>query len=379
VALLAGTGLFVRSLQRIGAQHLGLDLNNVLVAGFDHWRARMTPAEVRQTYVEMRRRALALPGVESASLSVGVPFQGQYGLPMIVNGSDSIPGLPRGTAPFVYAVTPDFFRTMGTRIVLGRGLTESDNAAGQPVAVISEQMGRQIWPGESPLGKCFKIQLRRQMPDCISVVGVAEDSKRTGLVEEKAALQYYMSLEQAPSELFETSLLVRVSSPDAVRGTLRKTLQASRPDLPYMDLQTLEDLVAPELRPWRLGARTFGLLGVLALLVAAVGIYSVTQFTVSERRHEVGVRLALGARGLEIVSLVVRQALAVSLAACAAGALIVLLGGRAVQGFLFQTSARDPGVLAVVMGVLLASTTVAACVPAVRASRLDPADVLRAQ
>jgi len=170
-----------------------------------------------------------------------------------------------------------------------------------------------------------------------------------------------------------------VSSPDAVRGTLRKTLQASRPDLPYVDLQTLEDLVAPELRPWRLGARTFGLLGVLALLVAAVGIYSVTQFTVSERRHEVGVRLALGARGLEIVSLVVRQALAVSLAACAAGALIVLLGGRAVQGFLFQTSARDPGVLAVVMGVLLASTTVAACVPAVRASRLDPADVLRAQ
>jgi predicted permease len=379
VALLAGTGLFVRSLQRIGAQHLGMDMTRVLVAGFDGWRGQMTPAEVFETYVEMRRRAMTMPGVESASLSVGVPFRGQYAYPIVANGTDSIPGLPRGTVPFIYAVTPDFFRTMGTRIVLGRGLAETDNASAQPVAVVNEQMAKRLWPGESPLGKCFKIKILRPTPDCISVVGVAEDSRTQGLVEEEPAVQYYMTLDQSPLQASQSSLLVRASSPEAVRSNLQRVVQAARPDLPYVEVERLEDLVVRELRPWRLGERMFGLLGALALIVVAVGVYSVTQFSVSQRRQEVGIRVALGARGSEIVSLVVRQALTASLAACLAGSLFVLLGGGLVAGLLFQTSPRDPGVLSTVVAVLLASTTVAACVPAIRASRVDPAEVLRSQ
>jgi predicted permease len=378
VALLAGTGLFVRSLQRVGAQHLGLDMERVLVAGFDDWRSQMTKEEVVDTYRDMRRRAASMPGIESASLSVGVPFEGQYSYPVAVNGSDSIPGLPRGMAPFIYAVTPDFFRTMGTRIVLGRGLAETDNAIAQPVAVISEQMARQVWPGVSPLGKCFKIQIIQPTPDCISVVGVAEDSRSRGLIEERPALQYYMTLDQWPSQRFQASLVVRATSPSDAKSALRKVLQATRPNLPYVQVRSLDELVVGELRPWRLGARAFGLLAVLALLVAGVGMFTMTQFAVSERRHEVSVRVALGARGVEIVSLVVRQALAVSLAGCALGALLVVLGGHAVQGFLFQTSARDPEVLVVSMAALLGSAAAAACIPAISASRVDPAKVLRA-
>jgi len=379
VALLAGMGLFVRSLQRIGAQHLGLDMARVVVVGFDAWRGQMTPAEVVDAYVEMRRRAMGIPGVESASLSVGVPLRSQYNYPIVVNGSDSIPGLPRGTTPYIYAVTPEFFRTMGTRIVLGRGLAETDNATAQPVAVVSEYMAKRIWPGVSPLGKCFKIKILRPTPDCISVVGVAEDSRRLGLVEEEPAIQYYMTLDQSPLQHYQTSLLVRALSPEAMRSDLQKVAQATRPNLPYVEVQLLEDLVARELRPWRLGARMFGLLGALALVVAAVGAYSVTQFTVSQRRQEVSIRVALGARGSEIVSLVVRQALVVSLVSCLVGGLFVVLGGRFVATLLFQTSPRDASVLSIVMAVLLGSTIVAAWIPAVRASRVDPADVLRSQ
>jgi len=268
---------------------------------------------------------------------------------------------------------------MGTRIVLGRGLAETDNATAQPVAVVSEYMAKRIWPGVSPLGKCFKIKILRPTPDCISVVGVAEDSRRLGLVEEEPAIQYYMTLDQSPLQHYQTSLLVRALSPEAMRSDLQKVAQATRPNLPYVEVQLLEDLVARELRPWRLGARMFGLLGALALVVAAVGAYSVTQFTVSQRRQEVSIRVALGARGSEIVSLVVRQALVVSLVSCLVGGLFVVLGGRFVETLLFQTSPRDASVLSIVMAVLLGSTIVAAWIPAVRASRVDPAEVLRSQ
>lgn len=150
----------MRSLERIGEREIGLDLDRVVVADFEDRGTSYDDELVRRLYFEMRERARALPGVENASLTVGVPFEGQYALPLVVAGHDSIPGMQRGRAPFVYAVTPDFFWTMGTRIIAGRGLTEADDVEGAPaVAVVSASMARLVWPAASggPLGQSFKI------------------------------------------------------------------------------------------------------------------------------------------------------------------------------------------------------------------------------
>jgi predicted permease len=380
VALLAGTGFFVRSLQRIGQEHLGLDLDRVLVADFHHRRSGFSPALEREMFFAMRERALAIPGVESASLTVGVPFEGQYALPLRIPGHDSIPGFERGHAPFLYAVTPDVFRTMGTRIIAGRGLTEADDRADAPaVAVVSAQMARLIWPGGGAIGQCFKIELRSPTPDCTQVVGISEDTRREALLEVTPPALYWVPLSQAPRPLSERTLLVRTASPGRVRHSLGRALQALRPDMPHVSVRALEDVVAPELRPWRLGAAVFGLFGVLALVVAAVGTYSVMQFSLSQRLHELGVRIALGARRGHLVRMVTGESVRIGLFASAAGVALVLITGPLVGSLLYRTSPRDPVVLAGVTLVLMVSGVAAALVPAWRATKVDPVTTLKAE
>jgi predicted permease len=378
VALLAGTGLFVRSLQRIGALHLGLDLDRVLMVSFDGRHGGYTDEMVAGVAREMRERALAIPGVESASLTVSVPFHGQYALPLRLPGHDSLPGMERGSAPFIYAVTGDFFRTTGTRILSGRTWTGIDDR-GPAVAVVSAAMARRFWPTGDALGSCFRIEIRSPTADCIRVIGIAEDARRESLLESEPALQYYVPLAQAPRPLTEQMLLVRATRPAQVRVPLMRTLQGLRPDLPYVHVQTLEELVAPELRPWRLGATIFALFGVLALVVAAVGTYSVMQFSVSQRLHEMGVRIALGARGTHLVRMVAGEALRTGSIACVAGIVVALALGRFVGALLFRTSPRDPLVLGGAALLMLVAGVLATLVPAWRASRADPVAALKTE
>ena len=380
VALLAGTGLFIRSLQRIGAEHLGLDLHRVLVASFDGSRSGWSPEQVREVVRDMRDRARGVPGVESVSLTVGVPFEGQYGLPLRIPGHDSIPGMERGRAPFIYAVTPDFFRTMGTRIIAGRGLTDADDRAAAPsVAVVSAEMARLIWPRGDALGQCFRIDLRSTTADCTQVVGIAEDARRKALIEATPPVQYYVPLAQAPRPLSEQTLLVRAAEPRRVRAALVRTLQTLRVDMPYVHVRTLEEAVAPELRPWRLGASVFALFGALALIVAAIGTYSVMQFSVAQRLHEMGVRIALGARRVDLLRLVGSEALRIGVVSSAVGVALVIFAAPLVANLLFRTSPRDPVVLAIVVVILLGSGLVATLLPAWRATRADPAATLKAE
>jgi hypothetical protein len=177
VALLAGTGFFVRSLQRIMRQDLGLDLAHVIIADFPRHETGYSRETERSIYERMRAGARTVPGVEGASFTIGVPLEGQYALSLRLPGHDSIPGMPRGHAPFLYAVTPDFFGTMGTRLLAGRAFTESD-VAGPAVAVVNESMARTLWSGADPIGRCFKIELASPTPDCIQVRMLFQTSAR---------------------------------------------------------------------------------------------------------------------------------------------------------------------------------------------------------
>ena len=384
LALLAGTGLFVRSLERIGQRELGLDLDRVVVADFDDRGTGYDAELVRRLYFEMVDRARGLPGVESASLTVGVPLEGQYALPLELPGHDSLPGMEVGRAPFIYAVTPEFFRTMGTRIIAGRAFSVADDDANAPaVAVVSASMAALFWPTSTggPLGQCFRIVLRDETPECIRVVGVAEDARRESLLGsgDRESVQYYVPLAQAPAMLDELTLLVRARNPRTAMGTLAAMTRSMRADMPFVRVRTLEEAVAFELRPWRVGASVFGLFGALALIVAAVGTFSVIQFGVTQRRHELGVRIALGARGPQVVTMVIGDTLRLIATAGVAGLILVLGAGRFVQAHLFETSARDPAVLGIATVVLVMAAVAATIVPAVRATRVDPLTALKAE
>lgn len=377
IALLAGTGLFVRSLHRIGSQHLGLDLDRVLVADYQARRGSESSEAVHDVYRQMMARALATPGVESASLSVGVPFEGQYALPLAIPGHDSIPGMERWRSPFLYAVTPTFFRTMGTQILAGRGLTDMDDR-GAHVALVNATMAKMIWPAGDAIGQCFKIVLRSPTADCIRVIGIAEDVRRDALIEAEPWAQYYVPLGQAPRPLSELTLLVRAGNPDRVRPVLHRELQGIREDLPYVKVRSLREAVSRELRPWRLGLSMFALFGGLALIVAAVGTYSVMQFSVTQRVPEIGIRMALGAHRGSIVRLFALEAVRISALAGLGGVAVVLLAGPFVSGLLFETSPRDPIVIGAVVLILMASAIAATLLPAWRATRVDPVMALRA-
>jgi putative ABC transport system permease protein len=379
-ALLAGTGLFARSLQRIGEREIGLDLDRIIVADFPERGTNYSPALVRELYAAMRERALHLPGVEGASLSVGVPFEGQYALPLAIPGRDSIPGMERGRAPFLYAVTPDFFQTMGTRVLAGRAFTPADDNTGAPsVAIVSAGMARLIWPNGDALGQCFKIELRSVTPNCTMVIGIAEDARRESITGAGERAQYYVPLAQAPAMMSELTLLVRAAAPRTLTPALAGVVQTLRADMPYVRIRNLEDAVAPELRPWRVGAAVFGLFGTLALIVAVIGTYSVIQFGVAQRRHELGVRAALGAPRRELIGMVIGEGLRIAAVASLAGVILVIATGPLIREHLFETSPRDPVVLSVVAIVLMTSAALATIAPAWSAGHADPLTALKAE
>ena len=378
VVLLAGTGLFVRSLARVEGVDLGIDTERLLIGSMDLGSAQVPPPQRDALFREMAERVRAIPGVSHVAVGVAVPFDAFYGTMVILPGRDSTPEGPNGS-PNLNAVTAEFFPTAGVRIVRGRGFTAADREGSERVAVVSEGLARLYWPDGEALGQCMKLGADT-MP-CTTVVGIAEEVHQEGILEEQTQPQMYLPLGQETHYMRGVrTLYVRpAGDPARVVPAVRQVMQTAAPNLPFAEVRLLHDLLATELRPWRLGAAMFGAFGALALLLAAVGLYGVIAYGVAQRSHEIGVRMALGARGGDVVRMVVRQGVVVALAGAAVGVLLALIGGRFVQDLLYATSARDPLVLGGVVLVLLTVAVIASLVPARRASRVDPVTALKSE
>jgi predicted permease len=382
VVLLVGAGLFVRSLWRVTSLELGLEPRRILLVSFDWPTVAGQSQEARQRerlrqhafYEEALARVRSLPGVQRAAVVVGTPFQSSMSLERLrVPGRDSLPMVP-GNEPLIRAVSDDYFETAGTRVVRGRAFTAADVATSQRVVVVNETMARTIWPNRDPIGECL---LMDTMP-CSHVIGVVEDSRRFGLREEPG-MQYYIPLGQEFGLGFGgRRLFVRPSGdPVALVQTIRAEMVRLAPGIGFVTVQRMQDDVDSQLRPWRLGATMFAVFGGLAMLVAAIGLYSVISYLVTQRRHEIAVRIAIGADASNIVGLVVRHGVVLALVGLAIGIVIALNGSRWVGPLLFETSPRDPVVYGLVIAVLLAVALLATAVPAWRASRTDPIEALR--
>jgi putative ABC transport system permease protein len=375
VLLLVGAGLFVRSLGNAHAVQLGFDSERVITVSWNT-QALDRPLPARAALHEQAaERVRQLPQIEDAAVVWGTqPFWVRMRTSFRVPGRDSIP-MPGEGGPWRTVVSPEYFRTAGTAIVRGRGITDQDRQGSTPVAVVSERMAAIVWPDGDAIGSCF--QAGGVDAPCIEVVGIAADARMFN-VDGDAVVQYYVAMQQDPPA--NHALLVRTTGDAAAAiPTLRRELQAMDPTLPAPSVTPMTERLEPQLRPWRLGATLFTAFGALALVLATLGLYAVIAYDISQRRQELGVRLALGAPLAGLARMVMLDATRLAVVGVVIGlAGALLLAGR-VQDLLFGVAARDPLVYAGVAAVLLLVALAAAALPARRATRVDPMEALNAE
>ncbi len=385
LVLLTGAGLFVRSLMHVRAIDLGFQPDRVLVVQVRY----PTQAHIgdpgaagdverrRSVYVDAMRRVRQLSGIEHTSLSVGLPFQSSFGQYLRIPGWDSIPEF-KAPGPNMSAIAPDYFETVGARLLEGRTFTANDREGSDPVAIVSRAMARTFWHRDHVVGECLYWSTSKDsLTTCSRIVGVVADAHAWGL-KELPALNYYIPFGQERG-IGGTALLVRpVPGREAqANRAVRALLLSIDPSISFVGIGSMQDAIDPQVRPWRLGAAVFTLMGVLALVVAAVGLYSVMSYLVAQRTREIGVRMALGAQARSIVLLVLRNSVSMAAVGVAIGLVIVLWAGRFIAPLLFDTSPRDAGVLLGGAATLLAVSVLASAVPALRAKRVNPIEALR--
>jgi len=370
VVLLVGAGLFVRSLRNVQDLRLGYDTEPVALVDLNMRGLKLDSAQTVALRLRLLERAKRIPGVERASLQTSVPFWSTWNVGLFVQGIDTVGRLGQFD---LNAVSPDYFATLGTRIIRGRGFTDADGATSQRVMVVSDAMAKLLWPDTDAMGQCVRVGVDT-MP-CTYVVGIAENIKNSSLADEPG-LYYYMPATQFNPQT--GGVFVRTRRPAAsMLESIRRALQHEMPAPSYVTVTPLTEILGEETSSWRLGATTFVAFGVLALALAAIGLYSVIAYNVAQRTHEMGVRVALGAQARDVVALVVREGVGLGAAGLGIGAVVALGAARWIKPLLFDESPRDPFVFGVVAVTLLAVTVAASWIPARRAARVDPNVALR--
>ncbi|MEP6832220.1 MAG: ADOP family duplicated permease [Gemmatimonas sp.] len=373
VVLLIGAALFVRSLNGVQQMRMGYDADRVLLVNRVNRGAQVEEATQLAMRNVMMASAQALPVVESAAWLVSAPFVSSSSANLFVPGIDSVARL--GVFR-LQATTGGYFRTLGTRILRGRALNDGDRMGAPNVAVISESMARVLWPGQNVIGKCFRI--RADTMPCNVVVGVAEDMVQSE-IGGGTRYQFYVSIDQY-TRSWGNWMAVRVKGdPATLAEGIRQSVQRDMPAGAYVTVLPLASVVHNEQRSWRLGAGTFGAFGILALLVAAVGLYGVMGYNVAERMHELSVRVALGARTVDVLRLVVGQGVRLVLVGSILGMALAAVASHWLQPLLFDQSAKDPTVYAGVAIVMVLVALAASAVPATRATAANPNAALRAE
>jgi len=374
VVLLVGAGLFVRSLIKVRGLRLGYDVEKLLFVSVEERGEKLTSAEKDALRNRLLTRAQALPGVESASRAVTVPYWMTWNEDIFVPGLDTAAINHMGSFT-IQASTSEYLRTAGTRLLKGRFLEPSDTRNATNVIVVSEAMEKALWPGQNAIGKCVKIGA--DTAPCSPVVGVAENI-RSASFEDDPMLHYYRSIDQVAAD--QGGLLVRVrGEAEAMSETIRKALQTDMPGASYVTARPMNEAFEPNIRSWRLGATMFVAFGTLALVLAGIGLYSVIAYNVVQRTHELGVRAAFGARAADLIRLIVREGLRVTTVGMAIGVAVALLGGRWISPLLFRVNAYDPWVIGSAIALLLGAGLLACLIPAARAARVDPNVALRTE
>jgi predicted permease len=376
MVLLVGAGLFVRSLRNVAARDIGVDRDRVLRVTMPLTRFGFDKQQVASIFERGAERVRALPGVTEVSLAgLSYPMGGAS-----ANGF-SVPGIKRPRfelgGPYNSVVTAGFFETMGARIVAGRDFTEGEVRSGARVLIVNATLAKGYWPAESAVGKCARFG---DDSACSTIVGVVNTMLQFAVVKDERALVYAPFTHPGAAGQPPAAMMVRVAGASpAITASIRREIQALAPTMPFVQVKSYGELLAPQMQPWRLGATMFTLFGVIAVVIAAIGLYSVLAYWVSQRTHEIGVRMALGAQRADVIRLVAAQSSKAVLAGLLIALPIALLASRWIADMLYETSPRDPVVYAGAAIVLALATAAATIVPARRSSAVDPAQAIRSE
>jgi predicted permease len=365
LVLLAGAGLMLRSLAARLTTYFGFETRRIITL-----RAQPTSRDrvARQTfYNDLKRRAAALASVEMAAVSDGIPAYGpDWGTSLHVEGS----GGKVDTG--MYQVSPEYFRLFRIPLVAGRLFEERDGASSPLVVVISERAARQFFPGENPLGRRMDYPSRNESEAV--VIGVVGDVKYLPPEAKDRAVVYCSNL-QSPAGGF---LAVRAAGdPRAVVAALRDEVRALDPEAPVYDVRTMKQQVAAVTWRSRFGAVLLGLFAMLAVLLAALGIYGVFSYSVAARTRDIGVRIALGARRGAILRMFLREGALLCAIALAVGLPAAFALSRVFSSLLYRVTATDPLTFASATALLAAVALLACYLPARRATKVDPMEALR--
>jgi predicted permease len=375
LVLLIGAGLFVHSLWNLRNLDAGFRPDGVLTMQIKPDGRVYDEARLPTLWKDILDRASRIPGVRSASLSTVSPLGG-----IIATGFISVPGFASrdssDTDIFFNQVTPGYFETMGIPLVLGRSFGVSDAGNAPRVALLTEAAARFYFAGRNPLGVTIRSPFGDEKPP-YQIVGVVKDSLQSSL-RETAPRLVYVPVSQAMTDLDSLILAVRTAAdPSALAPIVSQQARTAGPDILITDVATMASQVDQSLFEERLVSTLSSFFGILALLLASIGLYGTMSYSVARRTNEIGIRMALGASGTGIVRLVLREAVLTIMAGMLIGVPAAIAGGRYVQSQLFGLQPADPLTLALACLLLAAVALLAGYLPARRASRVDPMDALR--
>jgi putative ABC transport system permease protein len=375
VLLLVGAGLLLHSFIRLQRVKPGVTTDKVLTASLSLPATKyQQPTQIAAFYEQLAQRIEALPGVEAVSVGTLVPLSGAA-----VNDPFSVEGraLDMSNPPVAgwQRVGPNFFRTLGISIVRGRDFTARDNLDAPNVAIINEAMARRYFPNEDPIGKRLTPGLPRPDNPWAEIVGIVKDIPHRA-VGSAAEPDWYLPYLREPRR--DLHLFVRTTGdPASFAEAVRHQVLALDKDQPLTTIKTLDDVIKATVAPRRFNTLLLGLFAAIALLLAALGIYSVISYSVAQRTQEIGIRMALGAQRSDVWRLVVRQGMTLVMIGIAIGLSAALALTRLMKNLLYEVSATDPLTFALIALLLIGVALLACYVPARRAMKVDPLQALR--
>jgi len=376
LVLLIGAGLMLRSFYSLLQVDPGFKTESVLT-----FNVNLPPAKYKESdqMISFYRQALdrlkQLPSAQSVGLSSGLPLGNNGNQTSFVVADQPEPPASQVPLTEMALVSPDYFSAMRIPLLSGRSFTDQDNKDSARVMVVDDLFAKRYWPGEDAVGKRVRFERDPKIPPT-TVVGVVGRVKMEGLDTDSGRVQSYFPYTQ--NTWNGMTFVIRASTdPQMLAGVAREQIQAVDSGMPIFEVQTMERIWSASLAPQRLNLILLGIFAAIALVLAGVGIYGVMSYSVTQRTHEMGIRMALGARPGDVVALVLKNGMTFALAGLATGGVIAFFLTRLMAGLLFGVSARDPLTFATISGLLVLVALFAAYIPARRATRVDPIDALR--
>jgi len=376
LVLLAGAGLTMRSLYRLLQVDPGFRAESVVEMEMNLRTAQYSkgPA-VRNFWQQVLDRVRVLPGVEAAALGTNIPLTDSHDRGDITIEGLPLPGPGEFPHPDFHSISTDFLRALGLPLLRGRTFTDGDNENAPLVALVNSSLAKRFWTGQDPVGKRFLIGHPRPNNKWVTIVGVVGDTKLYGLAN-PSRLEIYLPLRQETSN--DMNLVVRSGTdPASLVPAIRTAVAAVDKNQPISGVETMKQLVSDSVSTRRLTLVLLGLFSGLALVLAGIGIYGVMAYSVAQRTHEIGIRIAVGAQQKDVLGLVVREGARLAIWGVALGVAAALGLTRLLSSLLFAVSASDPLTYAAVAFVLVVVALMACYIPARRALRVDPMVALR--